>query len=132
MAGSQAESYILRISSEGIERQLYGQRKLYVNIRRNWLSDTILLFIRNRTFIGSGIIAKFVPVRDLQEDEKKLCITNNSYGKIDFAKLVRFYPAIAVENTSIADQNTLGLHGTSLLLSDALQIEHLASARLVI
>ncbi len=132
MAGSQEQSYILRISGDGIERQLYGQRMLYVNIRRNWLSNTMLLFIRNRAFIGSGIIAKFVPVGGLQEDEKKFCITNNSYGKIDFAKLVRFYPAVAVENTSVADQNTLGLHGTSLLLSDALQIEHLANARLTI
>ncbi|MDQ3836319.1 MAG: hypothetical protein M3270_05215 [Thermoproteota archaeon] len=132
MAGSQGESYILRISRDGIERQLYGRRMLYVNIRRNWLSNTMLLFIRNSAFIGSGSIAKFVPVGGLQEDEKKICITNNSYGKIDFAKLVRFYPAVAVENTSVAEQNTLGLHGSSLLLSDALQIEHLTNARLII
>ncbi|MFL6474043.1 MAG: hypothetical protein ACJ70W_04535 [Nitrososphaera sp.] len=132
MAGGQGEGYILRIHRDEIERQLYGQRMLYVNIKRNWLSNTKLLFIRNNTFIGSGIVAKFVPVAELQEDEKKICIENNSYGKINFAKLVRFYPAVAVENTSVADQNTLGLHGASMLLSDALEIERLANARLII
>jgi hypothetical protein len=37
-----------------------------------------------------------------------------------------------MENTSVADQNTLGLHGASMLLSDVLEIERLANARLVI
>jgi hypothetical protein len=132
MVGSEGASYILRIQKDELERQLYGQRILYVSIKRNWLRNTKLLFIRNTAFIGSGIIDRFVSLGELREDEKKICLENNCYGKVEFAKLVRFYPAVALEDTSIAGQNILGLHGASLPRSDALQIERLARARLII
>lgn len=132
MVESEAESYILRIQSDDLERQLYGQRILYVSIKRDWLHATRLLFIRKSAFIGSGKIDRFVSLGELREDERKLCLENNYYGKIEFAIVVRFYPAVAVEHTPIAGQNTLGLHGASLPCSDARQIERLARARLII
>jgi len=132
MVGSEAASYIVRIQRDELERQLYGQRILYVSIKRNWLRNTKLLFIRTAAFIGSGIIDRFVSPGELREDEKKICLENNCYGKIEFARLVRFYPTVAVEDTPVAGQNTLGLHGASLLRSDVLQIERLARVRLII
>jgi hypothetical protein len=132
MVGSEATSYILRIQRDELERQLYSQRILYVSIKRDWLSNTKLLFMRKAVFIGSGIIEGFVSLGELREDEKKICLENNCYGKIEFAKLVRFYPTVAVEDTPVAGQNTLGLHGASLPRSDALQIERLARTRLII
>lgn len=132
MVGSEAASYILRIQRDELERQLYSQRILYVSIKRDWLRNTKLLFIRKAVFIGSGIIDGFVSLGELREDEKKICIENNCYGKIAFAKLVRFYPTVAVEDTPVAGQNTLGLHGASLPRFDALQIERLARSRLTI
>jgi hypothetical protein len=91
-----------------------------------------LLFVKKAAFIGSGIIDRFVSLGELKEDEQKVCLENNCYGKIEFSKLARFYPAVAVEDTPLADQNSLGLHGASLPRSDALQIERLARARLII
>ncbi len=132
MVGSEATSYILRIQRDELERQMYSQRILYVRIKRDWLSNTKLLFMRKAVFIGSGIIEGFVSLGELREDEKKICLENNCYGKIEFAKLVRFYPTVAVEDTPVAGQNTLGLHGASLPRSDALQIERLARTRLII
>ena len=132
MVGSEATSYILRIQRDELERQLYSQRILYVSIKRDWLRNTKLLFMRKAVFIGSGIIEGFVSLGELREDEKKICLENNCYGKIEFAKLVRFYPTVAVEDTPVAGQNTIGLHGASLLRSDALQIERLARIRLII
>ncbi len=132
MVGGERGSYILRIQRDELERQLYGQRILYVSLKRDWFRNTKLLFLRKTAFIGSGIIDRFVSLGELREEEKKTCLENNCYGKIEFAKLVRFYPAVAVEDTSVAGQNTLGLHGASLLHSDALEIERLAKARLII
>jgi hypothetical protein len=132
MVHSEQASYILRIQRDELERQLYGQRVVYVSIKRDWLHTTKLLFIRKSSFIGSGIIDRFVSLGELREEEKKICLENNYYGKIEFAKLVRFYPAVAVEDTCVAGDNSLGLHGASLPCSDALQIERLARARLII
>jgi hypothetical protein len=131
-ADNESPSYILRIQGEELERQLYGQRILYVSIKRDWLRNTKLLFVKKTAFIGSGIIDRFVSFSELREDEKKVSLENNCYGKIEFAKLVRFYPAVEIEETSVAGQNPLALHGASLPRSDALQIEQLARARLII
>jgi hypothetical protein len=125
-------TYILRIQRDKLERQLYGQRILYVSIKRDWLHGTKLLFVRKAAFIGSGIIDRFISLSELREDEKKLCFENNCYGKMEFAKLARFYPAVPVEDTPVAGQNPAGLHGASLARSDALQIKRLVRARLII
>src|ERR671925_363842 len=119
MIDSESTSYILRIQRD--EKRLYSQRILYVNIKRDWLRNTKLLFVRKTEFIGSGIIDRFVSFSELREDEKKICLENNYYGRIQFAKLVRFYPAVAVEDTTVAGQNHLALHGSSLPRSDAIQ-----------
>ena len=132
MVDSEAASYILRIQRDELESQLYGQRILYVSIKRNWLPSTKLLFVKKAAFIGSGIIDRFVSLGELKEDEQKVCLENNCYGKIEFSKLARFYPAVAVEDTPLADHSPLGLHGASLPRTDALQIERLARARLII
>lgn len=131
-ADNEPTSYIVRIQRDDLERQLYGQRILYVSIKRDWLRNTKLLFIRNAAFIGSGIIDRFISLSELREDEKKICLKNNCYGKIEFAKLVRFYPALSVEDTPIGGQNHIALHGASMPRSDALQIERLVRSRLII
>ncbi|MDQ3872536.1 MAG: hypothetical protein M3258_02880 [Thermoproteota archaeon] len=129
---SDAISYILKVHERYVEKQLYGQRTVYVNIKRDWLQNTKLLFVRRSVFIGSGIIDRFISRDELQEQDKKRCLENNCYGKIEFAKLARYYPPVSIESTNLASKNPITLHGTSLALSEALNIEHLARARLVI
>lgn len=131
MVDRDAASYIFKIQKDDIEIQLYVQRILYVSIKRDWLPNTKLLFVKKAAFIGSGIIDRFVSLGELGEEEKKICFQNNCYGRIEFARLVRFYPAVAVVDTSIASENILGLHGASLPPSIAHQIEKLARARLM-
>jgi hypothetical protein len=131
MVDRDAASYIFKIQKDDIEIQLYVQRILYVSIKRDWLPNTKLLFVKKAAFIGSGIIDRFVSLGELGEEEKKICFQNNCYGRIEFARLVRFYPAVAVVDTSIASKNILGLHGASLPSSIAHQIEKLARARLM-
>ncbi|MDQ3847691.1 MAG: hypothetical protein M3261_01900 [Thermoproteota archaeon] len=132
MMGNKGASYILRIQRDEIERQLYSLRVLYVSIKRDWLFSTKLLFLRKTAFIGSGIIHRFVPLGELREEEKKICLEKNYYGKIEFAILVRFYPSVALEGTSVAGRNILGLHGASMPYSDAVQIERLAKSKLTV
>jgi hypothetical protein len=131
-ADNEPASYILQIKSDDPERKLYGQRILYVSIKRKWVRNTNLLFIKKAAFIGSGIIDMFISLSELREDEKKICLENNYYGKIKLAKLTRFYPALPVGDTPIRGHNPLALHGMSMPLSDALQIERLVQSRLIL
>jgi hypothetical protein len=82
MVDSEAASYILRIQRDELESQLYGQRILYVSIKRDWLPSTKLLFVKKAAFIGSGIIDRFVSLGELREDEKKVCLEKNWRGFI--------------------------------------------------
>jgi hypothetical protein len=131
-ADNEPANYILRIQTEDLERQLYSQHILYVSIKRKWRRNTNLLFIKKTAFIGSGIIDRFISMSGLTEAEKMICLENNYYGKIELAKLVRFYPTLPIENTPIRGQNLLALHGTSMARSDVLHIEWLVRSRLII
>jgi hypothetical protein len=131
MLDNEPPNYIYRIQRSGLEKQMYSRRMLYVNIKRNWLPHTRLLFVRTAEFIGSGIVDSFFSLGDLGEDEKKWCLENNCYGKIEFSKLALFFPAIPVQDTAMIGQNPLVLHGASLLKSDALQIERQVRARII-
>jgi hypothetical protein len=124
-------SYILRIQRDELERQLFTKRSFYVSINRNWSQETLVLFVKKDTFVGSGVIDQFIAIDRLEEWERKLCVENNWYGKIVFEKLARFIPPVFVQDTPAAGQNPLALHGTSMPSAEALQIEESASARII-
>ena len=125
-------SYILRIHRDELEeRQLFSRRAFYVSVRRDWSRGTKVLFVRKDVFIGSGVIDRFVGIDGLEELEKKRCLENNWYGKIVFAMLARFVPSVPVQDTPVAGQNPIALHGASMPGLDALQIEGLAHARIM-
>jgi hypothetical protein len=124
--------YVLRIHRDELEeRQLFSRRVFNVSVRRDWSRGTKVLFVRKDVFVGSGVIDGFVGIDGLDEQEKKLCIENNWYGKIVFAMLARFVPPVSLQNTPASDQNPLALHGASMPGSDILQIERLAPARII-
>ncbi len=124
-------SYILRIQKDDLERQLFSLHTFYVGIRRDWSRGTRVLFVRRDAFTGSGTIDRVVALDDLEERERRLCLENNWYGKIIFAKLARFLYAVPVQDTPTAGQNPLMLHGAIISSSEALRIEGLASARII-
>lgn len=128
---SEPAGYTLRIQKDELERQLFGRRIFYVNVSRGWSRGTVALFVKKDAFIGSGVVEKFVAADDMEEPEKKLCAENNWYGKIVFATLARFMPAVPVSDTPAAGQNPLALHGSILSGHDAAKIEKLAASRIV-
>lgn len=128
---SEPASYILRIQRDELERQLFGRRVFYVNVSRRWSRGMVVLFVKKDSFIGSGVVEKFVAADDMEEQEKKLCAENNWYGKIAFATLARFLPAVPVSDTPAAGQNPLALHGSILSDQDAAKIEKAAASRIV-
>ena len=128
---SELSSYILRVQRDELERQLFGRHAFYVNISRNWSRGTTVLFVKKDVFIGSGIVDMLMGTDTMEEWEKKLCIENNWYGKILFARLTRFVPAVPLQDTPAAEQNPLALHGASMSSQDAAKIERMAASRII-
>ena len=130
MSGQPA-AYILRIARDEVERQLYVRKSFYVGIRRDWSRGSKVLFVRKaESFIGSAVLDRIAALDELDEDEKKLCLENNWYGKMLFAKVTRFHPPVPIQDTPVAGQNMLVLHGAEISSEDASKIEALASSRI--
>ncbi len=127
--------YILRISRDDTEKQLYAKRSLYVGIKRDWSRGGMILFVRKigivDAFIGSGVIDKIVIIDELAEEERKLCLENNWYGKLVFATLARFHPAVPVKDTSAAGENPLVLHGAIVSSANFSEIVRHARAKII-
>ena len=124
--------YILRIQKDEQERQLFALRSLYVGIRRDWSRGTRVMFVRKAgAFIGSGMIDRVAGLDDMGEEERKLCLENNWYGKIIFAKLARFHPAVPVQDTPASGINPLMLHGSAISPEEIARIEALARAKIM-
>ncbi|MEM3094549.1 MAG: hypothetical protein QXX64_02805 [Nitrososphaera sp.] len=133
LVSEEPSSFILKIQNDELERRLFVAHSFYVSIKRDWMRGTHMLFVRKDAFIGSGTIDRIVMLDDLQEEEeKKMCIKNNWYAKIIFSKLARFLPTVPVQDTLAAAQNPLALHGASISGPEALQIEILARAKIII
>lgn len=96
--------YIVRISHDQTEWQLFHNREFFVSIKRDWSSGSKIIFVKrletnahgnhNDKFIGSGVIENFVGQNNLTEPELQKCAVNNWYGKIVFRQLVRFVPPL--------------------------------------
>jgi len=91
-----------------------------------------VLFLRKDSFVGAGTIDKFVTVEQLEESERMLCVENNWYAKITFSRVVRFVPSISVLHTSVEAQNPLMVHGASISKAEAVKIEAMASAKIIL
>ncbi|MGI0020888.1 MAG: hypothetical protein ACREAY_10515 [Nitrososphaera sp.] len=121
--------FCLRVKEEQ-ERQLHVRRELYVGIRRDWARGTKILFVKKTlpgdVAIGSGTLGRIVELAQMGEDEKRLCLENNWYGKLAFLTIARF--TVPVSETALAGQPPALLHG---LAADVTAVEALARGRLV-
>jgi hypothetical protein len=128
------QGYIIRIARDDVEKQLYARRSIYVGIRRDWSRGAKILFVRKAgsddVLIGSGVVDKIV-VADLKEEERKLCLENNWYGKLVFASLARFRPTVPIKDTPAVSENPLVLHGAKLSGANFSEIEKCARAKVV-
>jgi hypothetical protein len=137
MAGG---NYIIRITKDSVANQIYGIRKYYVTLRRDWSRGSKLIFVKkigpldDDAFIGSGIIDKTIGLNELGDvSEKQAWIENNYYRKIIFGKLVIFYPPLLVKDTQINAESQTGtlLHGAQISTSEISIIEGRVNIKII-
>jgi hypothetical protein len=125
-------SFLLRV--KGQERRLFANRELYVGIRRDWQKGSRLLFV-DKTLedevIGSGIFDAIMELEAMSEQEKKLCLQNNWYGRIILERVERFLPPVPVRGTPLAETKPALLHGLEITEEQTEQINGLATSRVI-
>lgn len=139
-------SFALRVREGSQERSMFAKKELHVGIRRGWSAGSRILFVAKRApataaggdlvvavVVGAGTLAQVIELGDLaDEEEKKLCLQNNWYGKLVFSSLTRFLPAVPVSQVaSLAAAPPALLHGLEIEGDAATAVDALARAKIV-
>lgn len=148
----------MRVKDGREERRLWARRELYVGIRRDWARGPVVFVKRVQAagddatrssnssntaaattiaavsdmVIGLGIFERTVELDSLaDEQERRLCVENNWYGKLVFSQVAVFMPPVPVAAaTPLASKPAALLHG--LAVDDVQAIERLARSRLIV
>jgi hypothetical protein len=128
--------HIMRISQGQVERQLFLQRELFVGIKRNWATDSRIIFIkkfaessvnRGDWFVASGIVERFVKLEELTSAEAHKCEENNWYGKIVFSLITKLLPPVSAESARLPQVHTRDLsnlaHAERFVLQTGMPID---------
>lgn len=116
---------ILRITKEEWLQQVFGLRMYYTGLKRRWKPGMMILFARKSdkgdSFIGYGIVHTIKKVDEFTENEKRESQEFGWTRRIDFGKMLKFEPPLALKNTSLADITQKGkfLHGYCLNEAEA-------------
>lgn len=120
MAATKPRNFILRITKEEWLKRVFGIKKYYPGVPRNWERGGIIFFARKSevgdSLIGYGIIEEFVRRDNLSDKERLECEIMNWKGAIIFREIYKFEPPIPIKETSLASLKAKGkyLHGLQL------------------
>jgi hypothetical protein len=131
--------YVIRISKLANANKLYWSRIYYAKLRRNWTQGSKLIFLTktsdsDEAFIGLGKIEVTYELSELDLVEKKICIENNCHLKIVFSKMVRFIPAVPINDVQPVWFSKIGrllLDGTHISEAEISKIERLAKIMII-
>jgi len=131
------ENYILRISKDEWEKQVFAIKSYYAGVRREWKPNTKILLVKKTesgdAFIGYAMIKNVADLEEMSDEEKDMCINNNWNKKLSFGKLVRFEPPVPVKNTVVSKWGQKGalLHGAPISETDMEAIIKIAKVKIV-
>lgn len=120
MALDQNPGYILRVSTEEYEEQIFHLSKYYSGIMRNWKRGTPILLARKRehgdSFLGYGITVKVEMLWEMSVEEEAYCKENNWKCALTFKPIIRFKKPFPLKETFLANDKRKGsfLHGALL------------------
>ena len=131
------ENYILRISKDEWEKQVFAIKSYYAGVRRGWEPDAKILLVKKTepgdAFIGYATIKKIAGLEEMSDEEKDMCMNNNWNKKLSFGKLVRFEPPVLVKDTVVSKWGQKGalLHGAPISETDIESIMKIAKVKIV-
>ena len=111
------KSYILRITREEWYRQVFSIKKYFPGVPRRWNRGGMIFLVRKAergdSFIGYGVIGRFVKRDCLPEPRRSECERMGWKGAIEFSELYRVEPPVPVKETVIGAVGARGsyLHG---------------------
>lgn len=122
-----AYAFILRIVGKDNEERVFSKKRYYTGLRRRLEPGCMVFFVMKKdvdSFIGYGRIKAIVQLKDMEEDEIRMCIRKGWRIRIDFDEsMEKFQKPIPIKQVFYG-LHRLGrvLHGLELTSSEALRI----------
>jgi len=122
-----ASAFILRIVGKDNEEAVFSNKRYYTGLRRRFEPGCMVFFVMKKgvdSFVGFGRIKKVVRLREMEDDEVRMCTRKGWKLRIDFDDpLERFARPIPVRQVFYG-LHKLGraLHGLRLTESEAIRI----------
>jgi len=117
MSTDENYGYILRISKDDWEEQVYDIKKYYTAIMRGWRRGSTILLARKKeegdSFIGYGVVGKVERLWELPPEEEAYCQENNWRCVVTFKSLNKFKKPFPIKESILSDDPRKGmfLHG---------------------
>ncbi len=114
------KDFILRITKDEWLKQVFTIKKYYPGIGRRWEPNSTILLARKAenkdSFIGYGVLERFIKREDLPEKEKAECEKMGWKGVLVFSELYKFEPPLPIKDTVLAGTKAKGrcFHGYPL------------------
>ncbi|MEM2341495.1 MAG: hypothetical protein QXX94_00325 [Candidatus Bathyarchaeia archaeon] len=127
------KNFILRVTKEEWFKQVFTIKKYYPGIIRRWEENSLIFLARRSdrgdSFVGYGIVNKFVKRDLLQDEERHECERMGWKGAILFSELYRFEPPLPIKETVLGGLKARGRcwHGYPLTNRQAYEILETAS-----
>ena len=132
---SSPRSLILRITKEEWYHQVFTIKKYYPGVPRRWEAGNTILLVRKAdegdSFVGYGIVERFVKKDLLPEETRLECEKMNWKGELVFSELYRFEPPVPLKDTILKGSGVRGryLHGFHLTEAQVESILKVAKER---
>ena len=109
---SASKNFVLRITKEEWFRQVFTIKKYYPGIIRRWEKDSLIFLVRRSergdSFVGYGVVEKFVEKNKLPNNEKSECEKMKWRGAIIFSELYKFEPPLLIKETILGNLRVRG------------------------
>lgn len=88
-----SRNYVFRIISDEYENMVFSRRCYYTGLRRRFAAHDLVFFLMKKkvdSFVGYGEVSGVRQLRELDGEERDLCIERNWYTKLEFEEVRRF------------------------------------------
>ncbi|MCS7136062.1 MAG: hypothetical protein RMJ14_00470 [Nitrososphaerota archaeon] len=122
-------AFILRIVGKENEERVFSNKRYYTGLRKKFEPGYMVFFVMKKdvdSFVGYGRIKDVVQLKDMEEDEVRMCVRRGWMLRIDFEESMEKFPNPIPVKQVFYGLHKLGkaLHGLELTDSEVMRILH--------
>ena len=109
---SSHRNFVLRIAKDEWFKQVFSIKKYYPGVPRRWKPNDLIFLVKRTdkgdSFVGYGVIKKFIERNKLSKAEREECEKMGWRGALVFSELYKFDPPLPIKETILGGLKVRG------------------------